>query len=103
MTLKLQTNFGETLDLNITTQVMKISGAYVCFVKVNSGSQLIRKSFGGFQPNQFKWADEQAATLKMLTGATIKFHQNECNRRHGKINHCNTEDSDLNYSERKLR
>ena len=104
MTLKLQTDFGQTLDLNVTTQVMKVSGTFACFVKVNSGDKLIRKSFKGFGPEGFKWADDQAQTLKLLTGAEVVHHAtNECDRGHGKINKCNTNDSDLTSNEKSLR
>ena len=104
MSLKPQTDFGETLDLNVATQVMKISGSFACFVKVFSGDKLIRKSFMGFGAGGFKWADEQMMTLHALTGATWKVHDtDDCNRNHPVANKCNTHDADLTSAEKALR
>ena len=104
MTLKLQTDFGQTLDLNVSTQVMRISGSDGCMVKFSSGSQLIRKSFMGFGAESFKWADAQVVSLRLLTGATIKSHAtDECNRNHPVANKCNTMDAVLSPSEKSLR
>lgn len=104
MALKTQTDFGESLELTVTTQVMKISGSLACFVKFYAGDNLIRKSFKGFAPEQFKWADESAFALKRLTGATIVTHAtDECDRQHQWGHKCNTSDSDLNAVEKKFR
>jgi hypothetical protein len=102
--MQTQTDFGQTLNLNVATQVMKINGVSSCFVKVSSGSNLIRKSFKGFGPESFKWADEQAQTVKLLTGADIIYHAtNECDRNHPVGRNCNTKDSDLTIAEKSLR
>ena len=104
MSLKLQTDFGETLDLNVTTQVMKVSGSWGCMVKFSSGSRLIRKSFMGFGAENFKWSDEQVVQLHLLTGATIKWHDSQdCDRNHPVANKCNTHDADLSLAEKATR
>ena len=89
MTLKTQTEFGESLNLTVATQVMAISGSKACFVKFMSGGKLIRKSFGGFSAEQYKWADKKAQELKLLTGAEIITHQENCDREHSVIYTCN--------------
>ena len=103
MTLHTQTEHGASLDLVVTTQTMAVAGTFACFVKIHSNGKLIRKSFGGFRPEQFKWADDSAQTLKMLTGAFIKRHDYVCDRRHAWNHKCNTKDSDLTRVQSEMR
>ena len=90
MSLQTQTEFGISLNLTVATQVMKFGGSEACFVKFLSDGKLIRKSFGGFSAEQYKWADKKAQELKLLTGADIIAHREFCDRRHAVLYSCNT-------------
>lgn len=103
MSFKTQTEYGESLNLEIHTQVMRVAGTLACFVKVSSKGNLIRRSFGGFSPQQFKWADEQAQTLKILTGATVVPHTYKCDREHPVTHGCNLRDGNLTRAESEMR
>lgn len=100
MPLQTQTEFGQSLNLTVATQVMKISGTKACFVKFLSDGKLIRRSFGGFSARQFRWADKKAFELKMLTGADIITHPDDCDREHPVLNPCNKRDASLSSVER---
>lgn len=98
-----QTEFGQSLDLKIYTQVMKIGGTEALFIRFTSGTKLIRKSFIGFGLQQFKRIDEQVRIIAAHTGAEIVHHQSDdCDRRHsGRM--CNTNDAGLHPRDKELR
>jgi len=101
MGLQLQTDFGESLDLTVSTKVLPSDG--VCYVMFKSGKKLIRKVMFGYGPEGFKRADDAAQSLRMLTGARIIRHDTDyCDRTHSGYA-CNTNDIAMNPYDRNLR
>ena len=92
----IQTSFGNSLELTVSTQV--ISG--VCYTMFKSGGKLIRKSMFGFGPQQFKRADDAVTNIVLLTGAKRIDHSSiYCDRTHKGVR-CNQ--SDVMMSPRNL-
>jgi len=79
------THYQSTLNsnrLNLSVQTWQDSKGITYAIFNDANGTELKRTFGGYAPNQFYTADKFARDISMLTGAARWEHEITCDRRH---------------------